>query len=111
MLIEREQDKLRVNQLIDPRTKDRVARIAVSTAPPSSGVRGLQKVVRDKMSNRILDNLVMENCAIHEGDTICYSANATNQKVDFRLVVNSNPTHRSEEESDGSWTHDSDVFG
>jgi DNA polymerase III delta prime subunit len=84
-LIEREQECLTVNQVMKPATKAKIARIVVTDAVEEAGVRGIQKLVRDHMSKRVMHALLKEKGGIEENCTVAFSADVESRKTEFRI--------------------------
>lgn len=114
LLIERQQEKFassattKVHQLMTTKTKHRMAKIVVQHAIPEAGVRSIQKGVQTKMGDRMMHALLLEDGGIRNDSTIEYSADAVENKIDFRLLEGGKKWMPADEGGD---SEDEDVYG
>mmetsp|Transcript_15708 Transcript_15708/g.20678 ORF Transcript_15708/g.20678 Transcript_15708/m.20678 type:complete len:126 (+) Transcript_15708:2-379(+) len=93
LLIEREVEtieggkkdmELHVN--LSPEEKERMAGIIVERSPSESGVRGIQKAVRDKVSKKLMHKCALETRkgGIGNGSEITFSTDDVQKHIRFR---------------------------
>lgn len=118
LLIERQQENLadgsitEVEQVVSAKTKHQMARIVSKEAIQDAGVRSIQLIVKQKMSDRIMDSLLLERGGIEGGSQIQYFAREETLGIDF-WVKDLKSTKKEEEaqENDDSLHNDADIFG
>lgn len=92
MFIKQEQDRsfvaklAHVDQRISSETKHRMAEIIVREA----GVRAIRKGVEEKMGDRILHTLLLEQGGIGTGSRVTYSTHDEDEKIEFRVMDSGN---------------------
>ena len=76
---------------ISPVVKDQMANTIVRNSIPQAGVRGIQKVARDKVSKKLMHKCVLEKKkgGIGNGSSLTFSVDKDQDRIRFRENVNS----------------------
>jgi ATP-dependent Clp protease ATP-binding subunit ClpA len=93
LLIERQQEKYSeskiagIRQYVSPKTKHRMTKIIAKEAIPAAGVGSIQKAVKAKMGDRMMDAMLLENKGgiKEKGLTGQYFAKEEEMKTNFRV--------------------------
>lgn len=118
LLIERQQEKMtdssiaEVKQFISPKTKHQMAKIVVKEAIQEAGVRSIQMAVEQKMGDRIMNSLLLEQGGIEEGSHVRYFTREQIDTIDFRVedLEEINKMEEGDNEEDYV-VEDADMFG
>eukprot|EP00550_Attheya_septentrionalis_P010615 CAMPEP_0198306876 /NCGR_PEP_ID=MMETSP1449-20131203/58635_1 /TAXON_ID=420275 /ORGANISM="Attheya septentrionalis, Strain CCMP2084" /LENGTH=656 /DNA_ID=CAMNT_0044009437 /DNA_START=2430 /DNA_END=4400 /DNA_ORIENTATION=- len=104
LIIEREVEKitggrkdLKMGVIISPETKDQMADNIVKHSIPESGVRGIQKFAREKVTKKLMSKCVLEKKKGGVGNGSILTFSADSQKIRFREDINGSGRFLSEE--------------